>query len=173
MAYSKINRKKNKKITGKRVKKNLRKTKHNKTTGGSCGCTKINGGSPQFSDLSTRHYYPPNDLINDPNSQQISTRMADVNNFRESKMFAGANSTTNTRRKNQKSKTQKKRKQKGGFSYLDFSLPVDSVNNAMRTLVGSNSITNPSYLQNALSYNQFNPNSNIPVVGTQGTKYYV
>jgi hypothetical protein len=72
-----------------------------------------------------------------------------------------------------KEKHKKKRKQKGGFSYLDFSLPVDSVNNAMSTLVGSNAITNPSYLQNALSYNQFNPNSNIPLVGAQGTKYYV
>jgi hypothetical protein len=106
MAYSKINHKKNKKNTGKRLKKNLRKTKHNKITGGSCGCSKINGGSPQFSDLSTRHYYPQNDLINDPNSQQISTRMADVNNFRESKMVAGAiiraSSTSNKKRKTQK-----------------------------------------------------------------------
>lgn len=167
MAYSRKNKKN---IQKKRRNKNSIKRHRKKTSGGGCGCSRIVGGSPYLSDLSPQTYYAYNSNIqNDPNNHQISTRMADVPNMK------GGQKNKSLKQKQNKKQKQKQIIQRGGLTYSDFTNSLGSnslVNSVMNTMVGSNVIEPPTFLQNALSVNQPDPNSTIPFI-TPGIKYLV
>lgn len=158
MAYSR----KYKKIQKKR--KNHKKTKTSKKRGGGCGCSKLSGGkgktsggSQYLNQLSPQTYYTYNDSTQDPNNQQVSTRMTDVTEVRS----VGGGSK------------KQKLKQRGGLALTDFMNSfTSSPNLVMNSTVGSNVTEPPGFLQNVLSVNQPDVNTKIPFV-PPGIKYYV
>jgi hypothetical protein len=102
---------KNRKTKNLRKSKKSRRTYKKKTKGGDCGCNnkEISGGSIFLQDVPIRAFYPVNDHMNDPNSPLHSGGLMD------SERLAGSYSKPTFGGKGKK--TNKRRKQKGGFSF--------------------------------------------------------
>jgi hypothetical protein len=143
----------NRKINKKRKTTN----KKYKKTGGGCGCgTKLYGGSSgpsNFTQLSPATYYPYYSVAQDPNNSIVSTSTP-------STIHGGSKKKRS--KKHKKTKHNKIYKQKGGVSVQDITsiVPPMSVNNISSSITGSNTISNPSFLENNLSVNQ--PSTYLP-----------
>lgn len=115
------------------------------------------GGSAHLSQLSSSHYYPQNNLMQDPSApiNQISGRFQQFPDFTKERMFTGGKSRKNRRKKRASTKRKskyhyRKRKITGGMPYTNFlSSFMDTNTNGYvtNTMFGTNTHTVPSHLQ--------------------------
>jgi len=128
----------------------------------SYGRNSYRGGSAGLSSLSSSAYYPQNNYMNDMSdpSKQIAGRFTDVPSIRGGGSYG---ITKGGKRKTYRYPSKKGKKIHGGsgmFSsnnFLGTFGNASGINNTSSTLLGANTVNNPSYLQSAIS--PYNDNS--------------